>query len=131
MGGKKCKIPDCIKPACIRGHCRKHYMRIRRYGCAYTVRRSTSDVPYCPLLIKEGYYITVINSKVYYIHRLIVENLLGRKLAPTEIVHHIDGHKRYNAPYNLQLFGSQGEHINIDRHKLMKKYVDEGREDPF
>jgi len=43
-------------------------------------------------------------------HRLVMEGLLGRYLLPNEVVHHIDGNKLNNAPENLCLFASNGEH---------------------
>lgn len=43
-------------------------------------------------------------------HRIIAERILGRKLTPGEVVHHIDGNKRNNNPNNLQVFSSQADH---------------------
>lgn len=43
-------------------------------------------------------------------HRMVAERMLGRKLKPGEVVHHIDGNKRNNAPENLMAFSSQSEH---------------------
>lgn len=43
-------------------------------------------------------------------HRMVAERMLGRKLKPGEVVHHIDGNKRNNAPENLMVFSSQSEH---------------------
>lgn len=45
-------------------------------------------------------------------HRLVMEQVLGRFLLPTEVVHHIDENPSNNAPENLQLFDSQSEHIS-------------------
>ncbi|NRG43322.1 HNH endonuclease [Bacillus sp. CRN 9] len=45
-------------------------------------------------------------------HRWVAELMLGRKLKPTEVVHHIDGDKRNNKPSNLMVFPSQSEHLN-------------------
>lgn len=39
-----------------------------------------------------------------------MEEMIGRKLKKGEIVHHIDGNKKNNAPSNLELM-TQSEHI--------------------
>lgn len=43
-------------------------------------------------------------------HRVVAEEMLGRPLAPGEIVHHKDGDKRNNEPDNLEVM-TQSEHI--------------------
>lgn len=44
-------------------------------------------------------------------HRLVMERKLERYLLPEEVVHHIDGDTLNNAPENLALFASNGEHL--------------------
>lgn len=42
------------------------------------------------------------NSKnLYPLHRVLMENKLGRSLGPNEVVHHLDGNKNNNDPENL------------------------------
>ena len=47
-------------------------------------------------------------------HRHIMEEKLGRKLLPTEIVHHIDGNKLNNDPSNLMLM-SRAAHARLHK----------------
>lgn len=51
-------------------------------------------------------------TKIYgrHAHRVIAEQMLGRKLKKGEVVHHIDHDKRNNDPLNLMIFKSQAEH---------------------
>jgi len=44
-------------------------------------------------------------------HRLVMEQKLGRLLLPTEIVHHRDGDRANNEEWNLELYGSNGDHL--------------------
>ena len=46
-------------------------------------------------------------------HRAVAEQLLGRPLKSSEVVHHIDGDKRNNAPENLVVLPSQSEHMKL------------------
>lgn len=45
-------------------------------------------------------------------HRWVMEQKLGRRLRPFEVVHHLDGNKKNNSPENLELFDSNGAHIS-------------------
>jgi hypothetical protein len=45
-------------------------------------------------------------------HRLVMEQMIGRYLLPTEVVHHRNENPSDNRPENLQIFSSQAEHIS-------------------
>lgn len=45
-------------------------------------------------------------------HRIVAETMLGRPLRAGEIVHHVDGDHRNNAPSNLQVM-TQAEHMRV------------------
>jgi hypothetical protein len=38
-----------------------------------------------------------------FLHRAVVETLIGRPLLPGEVVHHMDFDKKHNCPHNLLL----------------------------
>jgi len=50
-------------------------------------------------------------GKIICEHRLVMEKKLGRYLSPEEVVDHVDGLTLHNAPDNLRLFASNGEHL--------------------
>ena len=69
------------------------------------------------------YKMTSRNGKTDREHRFIAEAILGRKLRPDEVVHHIDGNKRNNSIENLMVV-TRVEHarihqINLDKSKAV------------
>ena len=61
-------------------------------------------------------------------HRWAVSALLGRPLAPQEVVHHIDGDPKNNDPDNLMLFGSNAEHLRHELTGRVPQWSPEGKE---
>lgn len=52
-----------------------------------------------PIVDRQG-YVTIGGQ---YEHRLVVESILGRRLRPTEDVHHLNGIRHDNRPENLSV----------------------------
>lgn len=46
------------------------------------------------------------------LHRMRIQDKLGRDLEPGEVVHHIDGDIYNNSPANLAVFSSEREHLD-------------------
>lgn len=76
------------------------------YG-GYVELRVDLDGPYGNLVCHGG-------DKTGYasLHRMRMQDKLGRKLLPGEIVHHIDGDIYNNSPANLEVFSSVREHLD-------------------
>lgn len=72
--------------------------------------------------IKRGkYYAIRVDGKYVMEHRLVMEKHIGRKLLPTEIVHHKNHNPEDNSIDNLELFDSAGQHTKIAHQDLFEK----------
>jgi hypothetical protein len=54
-----------------------------------------------------------------HMHRVVMEQKIGRKLKRGEIVHHIDGNKRNNDPDNLMIT-TQSEHLKLHLPEMIR-----------
>src|SRR3990167_107440 len=117
---KKCKIKRCEKSAHWRDNgkrdwCSVHYRRWQRHGDP-TVCKYASDGNGC---IFRGYKIITVNKKYIFEHRHIIEQLLGRKLKTSEVIHHKNGNKLDNRIENL-LITNQAKHAS---HHMKIRYT--------
>ena len=65
----------------------------------------------------EGKSYPKINGR--HAHRVVAEEMLGRKLKPGEVVHHKDGNKQNFSPENLEVLPGQSEHAKL--HGSMRR----------
>lgn len=79
---------------------------------------------------KQGYMVCTIDAKVNggtrCVHRMIMEQYLGRRLLRDEVVHHINGDKSDNRIENLAVM-KRSEHISL--HHSGKKLYDAARDE--
>lgn len=59
----------------------------------------------------DGYVLLETSPRRRLEHRQVMAETLGRPLLPEEVVDHIDGITIHNAPSNLRVFASNGEHL--------------------
>jgi hypothetical protein len=60
-------------------------------------------------------------------HRLVAERTLGRYLTPTEVVHHKDDDPSNNAPENLVVYETNGQHLAETLKGKVPRWTEEGR----
>jgi hypothetical protein len=96
------------------GYCTKHNRRRQRHGDP-----SVSLKPGYGFIGSHGYKMLSINCKSAREHRVLMELHLGRKLLPTEIIHHINGDKVDNRIENLQIM-SRSEHTKHHQDDLKR-----------
>ncbi len=91
------------------------------FGCGSPVSKKRSEVPvsgrvYCTRLCYDADRTRKRKQTTYpkiggrHIHRVIAEQILGRKLKRGEVVHHKDGNIQNFKPDNLEVLKNQADH---------------------
>lgn len=102
---ERCAVTRCPLAPIAKGLCQNHYALARRNGAPVRVRVFTG------VYLKDGYrYVRVGHRHYEPEHRLVMERVLGRKLKPSEHVHHVDGDTLNNSPSNLAVL-SRSAHL--------------------
>lgn len=99
-----CTLDNCNKPYRAKGYCQMHYRRYKLYGDPIVkVNTGTKEDinGYVQVRTTAG---NANKGKYTYEHRLVMEQMIGRKLIKGETVHHKNGVRNDNRPENLELW---------------------------
>lgn len=110
-----CAVPGCGKPLKCLDLCNTHHTRLTRYGRLEKIMADQGSWRAGP----GGYIVGTINGKQVYQHVYVAEKVLGCKLPPGAVVHHVNGVRYDNRSTNLVICPDQSYHMLI--HKLMRE----------
>jgi hypothetical protein len=96
-----CYVDNCEESCGSGGMCYKHYSRMKNHGSLSKPDKSRGG-----WLDKKGYRYLKRDGKNIAMHRLVMEDHIGRPLLPEESVHHKNGQRDDNTLSNLELWST-------------------------
>lgn len=124
----RCTLDGCDKEHRGLGFCSGHYQRFKKHGSPLGGR--SLAWPRLPYKDANGYMNIKLNGVTTKVHRIIMEEHLGRKLYPKENVHHLNGIRDDNRIENLELWSSSqpsGQRVE-DKIKWAKEILETYKE---
>ena len=91
--------------------------------------RTVASNGYVLVMVGKNHHLADVRGYAYE-HRVVAEQKIGRRLAPGEIVHHVDGDKRNNHPDNLDVEPSTAHHLLHHRKRTGKRLRMPGESNP-
>lgn len=98
-----CQVEGCSTPASskVSGNCHAHRWRRLNGKDVEAPKRSARPGGY---VARGGYVKVYRDGRCDYVHRFVMEDHIGRRLLPTESVHHVNGDRSDNRLDNLELW---------------------------
>ncbi len=125
-----CEFPDCERLRYVGKLCQGHYGQQRRGRPLQPLKAPNRKKG--TGFYQDGYHVTHIGLQKVFTHRLVMEQHLGRPLAPDERVHHVNGVRDDNRSENLELWlvgghkaGQRVEDRILDAVRLLERYAPE------
>lgn len=72
--------------------------------------RSVASNGYILVRVGKGHHLADVRGYAYE-HRVVAEQKLGRRLRPSELVHHLNSQRTDNRPENLEVVPSVAHHL--------------------
>lgn len=132
MTKRACKLEGCERPHYAKGVCHVHRRRWLKHGTFEPTRAA----PHQPFRNRDGYVMIWApdHPDAYRPtnripeHRLVMEQMLDRRLLPGENVHHKNGARHDNRTENLELWitqqpkGQRVEDVLAWAHEMISRY---------
>lgn len=100
-----CSVEGCDRQAKTKQLCKGHYSRLLRGGHPGDARFFEPKME--PFIRDDGYRMVRVGAGRYELeHRVVMERMIGRKLAAGETPHHKNGQRADNRESNLELWST-------------------------
>lgn len=113
---RHCIVDGCHKPHIARGYCENHYRVFMRRGNPIPppLERKTH-------VATGGYLFQTIKRKTVYVHVLVAERALGKRLPDEAEIHHVDGNPANNATNNIVICQNHDYHMLLHQRERALK----------